>query len=92
MIGHFNAPGFCKGVQGVVVNGEYRPDGIGSIALITAGQVPGNRNTHLAQTIEYACIAPVKLIGRQPAAQRIVNVRVGAGLIEHQIAVGKRSY
>ena len=75
-----NTPAFGKRTQSVVVDSEYRTNRAVSITLIAPRQVPGDWNTHFAQAIENAGISTIQLFGRQPAAQRIVDVGIGTGI------------
>ena len=80
------APSFDEGHERVVVNVEHRADAACGIALVAPGQIPGDWDAEPVQLFDYGPVAPIKLVGGQPAAQRVVDVRVGPGLIEDQVA------
>ena len=83
------AVGLDEGDHRVVVDVEHRADPAVLVVLVAAGEVPGDRDAEVLESLEDRAVAPVELFRGQPAAERIVDVRVGAGLVEHQVAAGK---
>ena len=83
------AVGLDEGDKCVVVDIEHRSDAACLIKLIATRQVPGDRDAEALQPLEHRAVAPVELFRGQPAAERIVDVRVGTGLVEHQVAAGE---
>ena len=83
------AVGFDEGDHRVVVDVEHRADPAVLVVLVATGKVPGDRDAEALQPFEDRAVAPVELFRGQPAAERIIDMRVGAGLIEHQVAVGE---
>lgn len=54
--------------------------------LVTAGQVPGDRQLARCAALEHDAVALRELLAGQPATEGIVNVRVGTGLVQQHIA------
>lgn len=78
-----------EGKHRVVMDVEHRPDAAVGIALVAAREVPGDRNTELLEFCEHDLVATAQLGSGQPATQRIVDVRVGAGLVEDDVTIRK---
>jgi len=55
--------------------------------LVAASQVPRHWYPQLTRGLKYQTVALRQLIGREPTAQWIVDVRVGAGLVQHDVTV-----
>lgn len=68
------------------MNLEHGCDPAVRVALIAASEVPSDGEVELICRSEHDAIAKSQLLGREPAAERIVDVRIGAGLIEQHVA------
>ena len=58
--------------------------------LVAAGEVPGDRDSELREPLEDDGVAGTEFLGRQESAQRIVDVWVGSGLVEDEVATAHR--
>ena len=58
--------------------------------LVAAGEVPGDGDSELREPLEDDGVAGTEFLRRQESAQRIVDVWVGAGLVEDEVAVAHR--
>jgi hypothetical protein len=66
---------------------EQRGDGAVLLFLIAAGEVPRDREAQGAGDGEDAAVALLELRGGEPAAEGVLDVGVGAGLIQHEITL-----
>ena len=73
----------------VPMNLEHRRKPAVLIPLVAARQVPRDRQTDPRSDLEHDAIAALELLGGHPSAERIVDVRVGTGLVDEQIAVSE---
>ena len=66
-------------------------DDLGQGPLVAASQVPRHRYAALAQAGENVPVTQGQLGRRQKASQRIVDMRIGAGLVKHDVTTSERS-
>ena len=59
--------------------------------LVTTGQVPSDRQSKLVAGAEDQAVAFGQLETRKPATERVVDVRIGASLVQQDIAIGEAS-
>ncbi len=62
---------------------------LAQVGLVTTGQIPGYRQAHVPTGGEHATVALAQLFGGKPATQRIIDVRIGTGLVQQKVATGK---
>ena len=74
------------GDQGIAVQPQDGLNASASVALVAAGQVPHQRLA--PERPEHRDVAPEHFTLGQHAAQRIIEMRVGARLVQHQIGGG----
>lgn len=73
------------GVEGLQVEVEDARNGL----LVAAGEVPDDGHAGRAEDPEGALVAPPQFGRRQAAAERVVFMGIGAGLVEHEVAVAE---
>ena len=71
--------------QRVVVNVQHAPQWF----LIATGQTPGNRQADDRSRFEHASITAYQLRVSQPATERIVDMRIGTGLVQQHVTVSE---
>ena len=71
---------------------EHSRDAAARIALVATGEVPHDGDGERHELLEHDSIAEAELLGREPAAERIVDVGIGAGLIKDHVAVAHRPH
>ena len=68
------------------MNLEHRPNAAAGIPMVSASKVPGDRKPNLRCCLEHNPIPPGKLLRRHPTAERVVDMRISARLVQQHLA------